>query len=248
MRLSRISSITILNIATVLLCTNASAASLAVAPVRIALNENDPVATMRIENVGAEATRVQLRVFSWHQSNGEEFLEPTRDILVNPSLFEVKPDKVQLARFGLRTQSGAIEKSYRLVLDEIPEFAPNVPGHIRTLLRITIPIFVTARGEMAKIIWNLWPEDSKSVMISARNTGNAHLQINQLELERPDGTKLGIKAMSTYLLPGSLQLIALAVTNPVHSGEALKLTAVTDQANIVSELVSEALPHENGHP
>jgi hypothetical protein len=54
--------------------------------------------------------------------------------------------------------------------------------------------------------------------------------------------------MSVYLLPGASRQVMLDVDAPVRAGEALKLSAVTDQGNLAADLVAEAAPRETGRP
>lgn len=46
---------------------------------------------MTLQNDGAQSAVFQLRVMVWRQENGEDIFEPTREVLVNPGLFELKP-------------------------------------------------------------------------------------------------------------------------------------------------------------
>ncbi|QNA82840.1 molecular chaperone [Sphingomonas sp. So64.6b] len=234
--------------AIILLAVAAQAVSLRLYPVRIVLTPKAPVQTMKIQNSSAESARIQVRVFAWRQVGGEDVFEETRDILANPGLFEIAAQGEQIARFGLRTQPGTIEKSYRVFLEEVPGSRAVQPGEVRTLLRISIPIFVPAPQATGRLIWRAWPASSGKMAFAISNTGTAHIQINRLALARADGTKLGADDMSVYLLPGASKQIMLNVDASVRAGEALKLNAVTDQAPLSVDLVSEAAPHEAGRP
>jgi fimbrial chaperone protein len=234
--------------AILLLSVAAHAASLKVYPVRIVLTPKEPVQTMTIQNSSAESTRIQLRVFSWRQENGKDMFEETRDVLANPGLFEIAPKSEQIARFGLRTNPGTVEKSYRVFLEEVPGSRPSQPGEVRTLLRISIPIFVPAPTAIGRLTWRAWPTSPRKVTFAISNEGTAHIQINRLTLERKGGPKLGADDMAVYLLPGASKQIQLDVDAPVRVGESLKLNAVTDQANLVADLITEASPREAGRP
>lgn len=224
------------------------AGALKVFPVRIVLTGETPVATMTIENAGAEASRVQLRVYAWRQEQGIDRFEETREILANPPLFEVAPGGTQIARFGLRTGIGAVEKGYRVFLEEVPGTGPGRPGEVKALLRISIPIFVPAPGAAPQLAWRLWPSGPGQVSLAIRNEGSAHIQINRLTLTRKAGGALGTRDMSLYLLPGSAQQVTLDVGAPVRAGEAVRLAAITDQADQSVDLVSEAAPDGAGRP
>ena len=226
----------------------AGAASFKVYPVRIVLTPKQVVQTMVIHNEGAEPSRVQLRVFAWRQVNGEDVFEETQDVLANPPLFQMGPNGDQIARFGLRTSPGPAEKSYRVFLQEVPGTAPTNPGQIRTLLRISIPIFVPAPNATARVSWRLLAGGARRVRLLVRNDGNAHVQINRLTLAGRGGATLVHTDASIYLLPGTAREIALDAATPIGTGQPIRLTAETDQGNIPAEMVSEAAPHEAGRP
>lgn len=233
--------------AIVLLPASAHAASLKVYPVRVVLTPKDPVQTMTIQNSSSEPTRMQLRVFSWRQENGKDVFEETRDVLVNPVLAEIAPGAEQIARLGLRTTPGAVEKSYRIFLEEVPGSSPSQPGEVRTLLRISVPIFVPAPNAVGRITWRTWPGTDK-VTFAIANPGTAHVQINRLTLKRTNGQELGGDDMAVYLLPGASQNIRLDVSAPVRGGEGLTVNAVTDQGNLTANLVAEPSPREVDRP
>ncbi len=169
-------------------------------------------------------------------------------MLANPALFEVAPGATQIARLGLRTEPGTAEKSYRVILDEVPTDRPRRPGEVRTLLRISIPIFVSAPDTAARLNWRVWPQGPGRAGFAIQNQGTAHVQINRLALARRDGTRLGAQDMSVYLLPGATRQVTLDTSAPLRTGEALKLEAATDQADVSLDLVAGAAGHEAGHP
>ncbi|KRC81573.1 molecular chaperone [Sphingomonas sp. Root241] len=235
-------------VAILLLPLVAQASSLKVYPVRIVLTPKEPVQTMTIQNGSSEAARIQLRVFSWRQVDGEDKLEETRDILANPGSFEIAGQGEQIARFGLRTSPGTVEKSYRVILEEVPGSRPSEPGKVRTLLRISIPIFVPAPNPVGRLSWRAWAAGDRKMTFEIRNQGTVHVQINRLALAGPKGTKLGTGDMSVYLLPGASRRVVLDIDAPVRAGDPLKLSAVTDQGDLAADLVAEAAPHETGRP
>jgi fimbrial chaperone protein len=224
------------------------AAGLKVFPVRVLLTPGEAVQTMTIENSSDTPSRIQMRVYSWRQVDGQDVLEPTREVLANPTLFEVAPGGTQITRFGLRTARSDQEKSYRVVLEEIPGTRAPKPGEVQTLLRISIPIFVPPGQPLGKLRWRAWPAGVQKVGFAIRNEGNAHVQINRLTLKRHDGKALGQQHMSVYLLPGSTRQVELNVGSPIAAGQALVLDATTDQADVTAELVAERPPNEAPAP
>lgn len=215
----------------------AMAGSLTVFPVRIQLSPDEPVQTLTVRNSGEELSRVQLRVYAWSQAGGEDVLAETRDVLANPPLFEVAPGAEQLARLGLRAPAGDVERSYRVILEEVPIAAQARPGEVRALLRISIPIFVPPAAPRVEVVWAARPGDG-SVLLSLRNSGNMHVQISHLSISRADGTPLGESDASVYLLPGSGADHPFSVSAPVRAGETLKIEALTDGESLSAEIVA----------
>jgi fimbrial chaperone protein len=224
--------------------TALAAGALRLYPVRIELSGGESVQTMTITNDGDEATRLQLRVFGWRQVGGEDVLEETRDILANPGLFEVKPRGTQIARFGLRTTSDAREKAYRVILEEVPTGRPSTPGEVKTLLRISVPIFVPPAVPRVQLSWHSARAADGGIALQIRNSGNVHVQLNRLSLSRPGGTSLASEDMSVYILPGQSAAVALKTSAPVRVGEVLKLDAMTDQGERSIDLSVEAAARE----
>lgn len=215
----------------------AYAAMLKAYPVRLALSPDEPVATMTIQNSGAEVTRLQLRVMAWSQENGEDVFRPTRDVLANPAMFELAPGAQQIARFGL--QSGAVprEGSYRVFLQEVPTREAGKPGEVITLLQISIPIFIPVKGAISQLTWSLDSSGADKASLQVQNTGGGHVQVTGLTLTRADGQVVSDQKMSVYVLPGAWRRAAIDLKSPLKRGERLTFRAETDQAPVSGVLV-----------
>jgi fimbrial chaperone protein len=224
----------------------AHATTLKIYPVLIQLDGKTPVQTMTIENSSEALARMQVRVVAWRQENGQDLFENTRDILANPPLFEVAAGAQQIARFGLRTTAAATEKSYRIFLEEIPTERPMAPGEVRTLLRVSIPIFVPAPGAQPLLDWQLSGTGDKQVAVTVRNTGGAHIHLNRIDIKRADGSALTARQESIYILPGATRSFLLDTPGPVKPGDKLTLDATSDAQRLSVNLVSQAGSHGDG--
>lgn len=225
-----------------------NAASLKLYPVRIVLTPDRPVQTMTIHNESAETFRGQMRLFAWRQVDGKDSLEETRDVLANPPLFEIPPRGDQLARFGLRTQAGAIEKSYRVLIQEIPTDRPKNPGELQTILRISVPIFVPPTKAMpAKLVWRISPSHGGQAVVDIRNGGAVHVQINRLVLKQ-GGKPIGQQDTAKYLLPGNSYRGTLNVNKVLQPRTSVVLDAQTDQGDISATIVTDTASSNAGRP
>ena len=114
---------TILALAALLACCPAMAASLQVAPTSVELQASENGEAVWLSNTDPDKpVRAQVRLFRWTQKDGEETLEPTRDLAISPPLVELAPGARQLVRV-IRTGPPPVddESTYRIIVDEVPD-------------------------------------------------------------------------------------------------------------------------------
>lgn len=239
----------------------ANASTLKVAPVVVSLDDAAPVKVIRIQNNGDQTTRIQLRLFDWHQNNGHDELIPTQDVLANPGLFEIAPHETQTVRIGRVTAPGSAEKSYRLLIDEVPEQARGGGSHVTVLLRISMPIFLDAtsktgdnraspsgQNKAASLTWRAWAESPSRIVLAIENGGVSHVKFNSIALAPAAtatldaGKEAGRYTGLLYVLPGATRRIAIPVSAPLRPGEHLALTGVSEGQTIVANAVIGSKP------
>jgi fimbrial chaperone protein len=182
------------------------AGSFRVAPVRIDLSARRPYATLKVANADSERVTVQVDAYLWQIQGGADQYPETDDILANPPVFTLDPGATQLVRLGLRqpTPSG-VERSYRVILEEVPHEAPNGWRGIQTLLRISIPLFIqsdTAGG--ADLVWLASRQAGGQLLLSVENRGNTHALLRQFNVVADGGSEQDLVVPTpTYVLPGS---------------------------------------------
>ena len=220
------------------------AAGLKVAPVSVSLDAQHAIQVIQIENSGQNPTRVQLRLFAWEQRSGQDDLKPTRDVLANPAQFEIAPDATQTVRIGRLTEPGDVEKSYRLLIEEIPSAAAVNARQVKMLLRISIPVFVPSLAPETDLRWRALADDGRQLMLSVENRGSSHVQLRRISVaSQGSGTAVGEHGQMLYVLPGATRVVSLSTASPVRAGQVLVLSATTDGANIAASMVTEATPH-----
>lgn len=219
---------------------SATASELKVYPLRLALTPKAPVTAMTLHNAGAEPVVLQLQVFSWRQRNGEDVLEPTREVLANPAIFELAPRVDQIARFGLQTDLDSQERSYRVIIQEVPRGLPLKPGEVITLLRLSVPIFVPPIKAETRVSWRVGLVRNGKVAVQILNTGSSHIQFTKLSLARMDGQLAADHGLSTYVLAGASSQVVLDARLPLQPGEPLEIRAATDQGAITATTTSHA--------
>src|SRR5580658_1302068 len=120
----------------------ARAATFEVSPVRVALSRSAPTATVSVHNASVESVRLQIKAFSWSESEGGAMqLSPAADIIFFPAFLSLAPGESRAVRVG-GGQLGPVESTYRLFLEELPPIKKDSRGGVHVLTRMGIPIFV----------------------------------------------------------------------------------------------------------
>jgi fimbrial chaperone protein len=139
------------------LCVAAAHAStVGVSPVNITLDRSAPTALLTLTNQGDHPVTFSMNTYAWTQgASGKIELEPTSDIIFFPQSLSLAAGESRNVRIGSQLASGPVEKTYRIVLDELPPArtmqSTRTGMQIQILSQITIPIFiepVTARVQM----------------------------------------------------------------------------------------------------
>jgi fimbrial chaperone protein len=182
--------------------SDASAASLQVAPVLLEVEAPGAAATVTLRNNGARPIATQVRVFRWFQEAGGERLEPTEDVVASPPAVELQPAQDYVEG----------EEAYRLFIDELPE-APQGQRTVNLVVRHSIPLFFDASGSSApEAAWRV-TQNGHAVSLGAANGGDRRLRLALVRIGNAAGKgisfgpglvgyALGHSAMS-WTAPGS---------------------------------------------
>ncbi len=190
-----------------LLCWFGSALSLAgsysVHPVTLGLSAAQPATTLKVRNREQSPVTLQLTTRKWSQTDGEDSLSNTRDIIAVPPAFTIEPGNEQIVRIGLRqVEPLHLEQAYRVLLQEIPG-PSSTSGGLQFALNMSLPLFVkpshTPKSELA---WFVQRQDEDRVALSVENRGTGHFKFTSWRLQ-DDGKDLGAETKLHYVLPGS---------------------------------------------
>ena len=217
-----------------------SAAGLQMIPIRLGLDSETPAAILTAINTGTDDVVYQLSVSEWSQGpDGRDQLVPTRDVLANPGIFTVRAGNQQLIRLGLRTGAAPKERSYRVIVQELPQ--PNRPGKgLQTLLRVSIPLFIPAQSPVTDMRWTLRPGPD-GAKLTGINNGSVHVQITGVQITATNGADAPPAArMSVYLLPGVSREMAIGGGKPLAPGATYHLRIETDQGAMTADVRADA--------
>lgn len=207
-------------------------------PVRIQVSTARPNAILQITNRDDQPVTLQAHVLRWDLDGQKDVYADSDDVMLNPPIATVGPHQTQFIRLGLRhALEGAEERTYRLIVEEVPPPPnPDFRG-VQTILRISIPIFVVPKtAAVPQVTWQAVRTDDSRLRLIATNHGGAHVQVKALEVSSADSTDNYLKGVPpTYLLP-TQQREWLIDDKRTLTAKRIKILAVTD-AGVVHEIV-----------
>lgn len=124
-----------------LVASGAQASSLRVSPVGLTINPGAATSSIRVWNNDKGPLGVQVRVFRSRIVDGEEWLEPTTNVVASPPITKLAPGGENLVRI-VRIAKTPVEagERYRLLVDELPDPKRRKAGTINVLVRHSIPV------------------------------------------------------------------------------------------------------------
>lgn len=205
-----------------------AAADLQIYPLRLVLDPAEPTGILTIGNRGDGDVLLQLNVMEWRQGPTGDTYTPTRDVLANPGVFLLKSGEQQIARFALRVAPDMQERTYRVVIQEVPR--QRVENGLSTVLRLLVPLFVPTPNPSLSVQWSarVLPQ---GLQLTAHNVGNVHVQLKLVKLDGGRGAQFS-KLANMYILPAASGVIQIQTPKPLAVGEMLHLTADSDQGSI----------------
>lgn len=208
------------------------------------MDDQNPNAVMTLINRGTSDTLLQLSVMNWAQDGTGDVLTPTREVLANPGVFLIKAGDQQVARFALRVAPDIKERSYRIVVQEVPR--QRVENGLATVLRLMVPVFVPAPNPQVAVEWSA-RQGAQGLEIAVHNVGNTHVQVKSVRLSGGALAPLS-KTVNLYVLPGATGMIRMPPGKPVAVGAVLQLAADSDQVAFSTSVRVGASEGVSAHP
>lgn len=212
------------------LSSQSGAADLQVQPLGVQLSANRPVAAMILSNDDKNPIVVQVKAYIWQQKEGHDVYTPTKDLLVTPPVITVPAGDQQLLRVALLQGNfpAQQERAYRLYIQQVPTQLSKAKDEegIFVVLRLGLPVFVQPLvPPKLELQWQLKTLKNGKQVLLAKNLGNIHEKITQIELQK-GSSKTTIETF-TYLLPGQSQSWPILAKNTEQG--TLSVVATTDQ-------------------
>jgi fimbrial chaperone protein len=177
---------------------------LSVAPVQLSLSDTSRSVSTIVSNPGGAPITVQARLYAWKMNGEEEAYEPATDAGFSPPLFKLAPSRTQAVRVVAKTPPGPVERSYRLVVDQLP--LADAPGQLQLPVRMVLPVFVEPAAGVArtaKLDWRArYEPQARQIRLSVANRGAVHARIVDLAVESAGKSATVAAGLAGYALAG----------------------------------------------
>lgn len=217
---------------------NANAATnMLIWPIDPALGANDNATELWLENKGATAATMQIRVLGWKQVTGEENYRSQQDVVASPPIVNIDAGKKQLIRLIRQSPTPAgQEQAFRILIDEVPpaERSTGSQAGVSLLMRYSLPLFVYGDGinfqrnaaepvhlNQSQLSWKMTTHNGHPA-IEVTNRGTVHARLSKVSI---NGRTVA-DGLLGYVLPGSYRTWPLPAG--VSRGETLKAEVNSD--------------------
>ena len=118
-------------------------------PIYPVIENTEKAAPVWLENVGDEASMVQVRVFKWTQKDSKDQYSNQQEIIPSPPIVKVAAGEKQMIRLtkAFDMPQGQ-ESSYRIIIDELPVALEKEDKNnsVSFKMRYSLPLFVYGQG------------------------------------------------------------------------------------------------------
>ena len=202
----------------------AAAGSLTVAPTTIELHAGRDIGVLHLTNESGAPMVAQLEAFDWSQTGGQDKLAQSTALIVSPPMARLAPGAAQIVRLQADGADAPGERSFRLLVTQLPDpAAPKVAG-INLLLQFSVPVFLDGAvpAQKANLAFDAVLKKD-GLWLSAHNAGSAHVKLTRIALFRGDEKGPSIAGLF-YVLSGAERAWKFSPA-AIASGQSLRIEA-----------------------
>ncbi|WP_084045464.1 fimbrial biogenesis chaperone [Deinococcus hopiensis] len=183
----------------VTLCSAAGAASFVIAPTSLRLEGGARTTATSVRNDTAVPVSFKVELAAWTQDGADRYTL-SRDLIVNPTSFTLKPGQQQTIRVGWRGAPGSGEKAYRVYIQELPAASsPNAAAgmQVQALYRAGVPLLTYPKLGQPELKFSLEGTAGERMLV-AQNVGTHFVTLQDVN----------IAVGEAKLVPGSVTVLA----------------------------------------
>ncbi len=221
--------------AAVMCAAPALATPVSVTPTTVVLKPGNASELVTLTNESDNAARFEVNIQAWSETeDGKTNLVPTNELIVFPALLELPARGEKKIRLGAERLAGGVEKTYRLVIHELPQAATGQATlQIQVLTNMTLPVFVAPSDAQSKVKTEPPVIDNGTLRFTVANPGSAHFMLQNVNVVGTGsaGEAFNVNQKGWYVLAGGRRTFHVALGGDAcrrASGIAIK--AITDSA------------------
>ena len=198
-----------------------------ISPTTLNLSGPGSTTTCAVFNNGGVQTSSQIRLRQWYQSEGQDILIETSDVVASPPFMTLDPGMRQLVRIAnLTAQPGAAETCYRLLLNELPSIGSLDGSGITVLMAFSLPVFVAgADAQPPQLSASFTQNTQDRPILRLSNTGDIHARLADVSYVLSGRQIFQLPGLAGYVLPHSTRDLLLPVSQvPPPGGQLLGQT------------------------
>lgn len=195
----------------------AQASDFSVSPTQVQLGLNTS-SEIVITNQSRDTVTLSVVGYAWSMNPlGRSELKPSDDVVVFPGIFKLAPLERQTLRVGVTTPPGAQERTYRIIVSELP--SPQIKAatggaSIRILTAFSIPVFLSPLSSQTSVNFEHPRVSAGRFQFAIANTGTVHLPPAKMEITARDGSGRTLWSRATsawYVLVGDQQNVSIPI-------------------------------------
>lgn len=205
------------------------------------LSPGQPSELLKVTNNDQREASFQVRSFLWSQTpDGTIRLSPSSDIVAFPEVFTLGPNETRNIRVGVLHRLGAIEETYRLIVQQLPP--PPLPGRaIQILPAFDLPVYFTSAGAEGKPHIGTPAFSTGTFSFTVADIGTAHVHVERLTVTGygdAGKTIFSVTAGPSYVLAGGRRDYAVQIA--AHDcAEARKIAIVATFSHHIPPAIQE---------
>jgi fimbrial chaperone protein len=190
----------------------AAASEFSVTPIRADLKAGAMSETITVTNDATARLRVAVKLSEWTQdASGKDVYTDSGDLVYFPRQMDVEPGAKRLVRVGAKAPAAAVERAYRLFIEEIPEPPPpGGPAAVNFYFRFGVPVFLPPAVPRPQPDVGEPTLQKGKLSLVVKNTGNQHFRLTKVTIQDDSGA-FSQDIAGWYSLAGSTRTYAVDV-------------------------------------
>lgn len=193
----------------------ALAAGLQISPISITIPADKRADEVWLRNTSTEVVHAQVRVYHWSQAEGEDVLVPDQHMVASPPMVQLQPGQqqlVRLVRVGPLSAPAVNERTYRVLIDELPIQRTAAKAGLDFVFRYSVPVFIAGTAPaQPQLDWSVQEADGQA-WLRVANSGTSRAQLANIEYTPHGGqTVMAMNGLAGYVLAGQYRSLPLGL-------------------------------------